>query len=223
MAASERQKADLDEDERQRRMIDAQIKAAGGFRQDPDEEGHDDSGNDGAGSGAEQTQVEVSMKLGADTKKRKAISFEESSFISSSISNKRTTGLTSIFDSDEPPAVAAKDISKASDSSSSSSASSNPRLSQMEQIMQEEERRRSTQMAQDEKKNRKDYWLHPGILVKIMNKKVAEGKYYKQKGVVLNVLDHYVGEVKVDGAILRLDQEHLETVVPKVSKFNGLV
>jgi len=66
-----------------------------------------------------------------------------------------------------------------------------------------------------------------GIVVKIMNKKVGDGKFCKLKAVVRNVIDKYVGEVRaIDegdggsalGVTLRLDQEHLETVVPKVGK-----
>ena len=34
-----------------------------------------------------------------------------------------------------------------------------------------------------EKKNRKDYWLHEGIVVKAITKKLGE-KYYKKKGVI---------------------------------------
>lgn len=34
-----------------------------------------------------------------------------------------------------------------------------------------------------EKLNRKDYWLHEGIVVKIVTKKLGE-KYYKKKAVV---------------------------------------
>ena len=31
--------------------------------------------------------------------------------------------------------------------------------------------------------NRKDYWLHPGIVVKVISKKLGD-KYYKQKGYI---------------------------------------
>ena len=34
-----------------------------------------------------------------------------------------------------------------------------------------------------EKMNRKDYWLHPGIVVKIVTKKIGVS-YYKKKGVI---------------------------------------
>lgn len=34
-----------------------------------------------------------------------------------------------------------------------------------------------------EKMNRKDYWLHPNIVVKVVTKKLGD-KYYKKKAVI---------------------------------------
>lgn len=61
---------------------------------------------------------------------------------------------------------------------------------------------------------RKDYWLRTGIVVKVLNKKVGGGKYYKKKGRIRKVIERYVGEVKMldTGDRLRVDQEDLETV-----------
>lgn len=54
--------------------------------------------------------------------------------------------------------------------------------------------------------------------MKVMNKKIGEGKFYKAKGVIERVIDRYVGEVRLDGCgtKIRLDQEDLETVLPRV-------
>ena len=70
-----------------------------------------------------------------------------------------------------------------------------------------------------EKKNRKDYWLTDGIIVKIMTKSLGE-EYYKVKGVIIEVKDKYVAIVKLleSGKKLKLDQEHLETVIPAIGK-----
>lgn len=61
---------------------------------------------------------------------------------------------------------------------------------------------------------RKDYWLRPGVVVKVMNKKVGGGKYYKKKARLRKVVERYVGEVKMldSGDRLRVDQDDLETV-----------
>lgn len=85
------------------------------------------------------------------------------------------------------------------------------RKSTLEQLMEEEERGK-------EKKNRKDYWVAPGIVVKVMNKTLAGGKYYKLKGVVEEVIDRYIAQVKMldVGDVLKLDQSQLETVIPSI-------
>ncbi|CAL1387327.1 unnamed protein product [Linum trigynum] len=87
--------------------------------------------------------------------------------------------------------------------------------SALEELMREEEKVK-------EKKNRKDYWLYEGIIVKVMSKSLAEKGYYKQKGVVRKVIDNYVGEIEMleSKHRLRIDQVELETVIPQVG---GLV
>lgn len=96
--------------------------------------------------------------------------------------------------------------------------------------------RSSTSGKEDEKKSNKrvkterdnnegeedEPWLHRDILVRIINNKVADGIYFLCKAAVDKVVDGFTAEVtvmddnkKVDGDVLRLDQEDLETVVPK--------
>lgn len=68
-------------------------------------------------------------------------------------------------------------------------------------------------------------WLRNGLIVKIMTKKIGE-KYYKAKGVIMEIVDDsfYVGKIKinspenVEGHILKIDQEHLETVIPAIGR-----
>lgn len=71
-------------------------------------------------------------------------------------------------------------------------------------------------------------WLHRGIVVKILNKRLANGRYYKMKGVVEDITgDGYVGILRIlpiddDDEIIyekiKIDQEELETVIPQVGK-----
>ncbi|CAJ0572805.1 unnamed protein product, partial [Mesorhabditis spiculigera] len=82
--------------------------------------------------------------------------------------------------------------------------------SALDEIKEMEERRK-------EKANRKDYWLCPGIVVKIVTKKLGEG-YYKAKGTVRELVDDYTAKVKVDDVVLKLDQAHVETVIPQVGR-----
>jgi DNA/RNA-binding protein KIN17 len=93
----------------------------------------------------------------------------------------------------------------------------NNNISVIEKLMQEDQKKIINLRENEDKKNRKDYWLHTNIVVKIINKKLSDGKFYKKKGVVCSISDKYIGEVRLsDGTRIRLDQEHLETVLPKV-------
>lgn len=55
--------------------------------------------------------------------------------------------------------------------------------------------------------------------MKITTNKLGE-KYYKKKAVVTDVVDRYTAVVKLleTGAVIKLDQAHLETVLPAVGK-----
>uniref|UniRef100_A0A0K2TGH3 DNA/RNA-binding protein Kin17 WH-like domain-containing protein n=1 Tax=Lepeophtheirus salmonis TaxID=72036 RepID=A0A0K2TGH3_LEPSM len=72
----------------------------------------------------------------------------------------------------------------------------------------------------------KKYWLKEGIVVKIITKSLGD-KYYKEKGYVKSVIDKYGAVVSLinGNSKIKLDQEHLETVVPspgrKVIVLNG--
>ena len=90
-------------------------------------------------------------------------------------------------------------------------------MSSLDAIMLETERQKTQQLQSEDKLNRKDYWLHPNIVVKLLNKDVGGGKYYGCKGKVLSVKDVYIAEVLLDGGtVVRVDQQDLQTVIPKV-------
>mmetsp|Transcript_26581 Transcript_26581/g.64805 ORF Transcript_26581/g.64805 Transcript_26581/m.64805 type:complete len:428 (+) Transcript_26581:91-1374(+) len=71
--------------------------------------------------------------------------------------------------------------------------------------------------------SRKDYWLYRDILVRVITKNF-DGKYFKRKAVVDRVIDKYAAQIEIldsnrdshdGGAVLQLDQDDLETVIPK--------
>jgi len=103
-----------------------------------------------------------------------------------------------------PPATTAKP--------STSSSNEKRKLSALDEIITMEEKKR-------EKQNRKDYWLHKNIVVKIATNKLGE-KYYKKKAVVLDVDDKYTANIKLldSGSVIKIDQAHLETVLPAIGK-----
>eukprot|EP00475_Leptophrys_vorax_P044165 TRINITY_DN8737_c0_g1_i1.p1 TRINITY_DN8737_c0_g1~~TRINITY_DN8737_c0_g1_i1.p1 ORF type:complete len:388 (-),score=100.93 TRINITY_DN8737_c0_g1_i1:25-1167(-) len=77
-------------------------------------------------------------------------------------------------------------------------------------------------------------WVTPGIVVKILNEEIGDGKYYKMKALVVGVEHGFVAEVKLlkteEPIVLKLDQTDLETVLPALGskvlfvgpgKYNG--
>ncbi|XP_050312366.1 DNA/RNA-binding protein KIN17 [Anthonomus grandis grandis] len=78
----------------------------------------------------------------------------------------------------------------------------------LDELIEEEEKAK-------EQKKRKDYWLTENIVVKVITKSLGE-EFYKQKGVVREVIDKYGAVIKLfdNGKKLKLDQEHVETVIP---------
>ncbi|XP_057588502.1 DNA/RNA-binding protein KIN17 isoform X3 [Hippopotamus amphibius kiboko] len=100
---------------------------------------------------------------------------------------------------------------KDSSQSSAQSKEKKKKKSALDEIMEiEEEKKRAS---------RTDYWLQPEIIVKIITKKLGE-KYHKKKGIVKEVIDKYTAVVKMidSGDKLKLDQTHLETVIPAPGK-----
>nr|CAI5821054.1 unnamed protein product [Callosobruchus analis] len=89
--------------------------------------------------------------------------------------------------------------------------------STLDEIIEQEELKK-------EKMNRKDYWLTEGIIVKVMTKSLGE-EFYKQKGVIREVIDKYVAILKIldNSKKLKIDQEHLETVIPTIGKLVKVV
>uniref|UniRef100_A0AAY4E357 DNA/RNA-binding protein KIN17 n=1 Tax=Denticeps clupeoides TaxID=299321 RepID=A0AAY4E357_9TELE len=77
-------------------------------------------------------------------------------------------------------------------------------------LQMEEQKRKSVKL---------DHWLHPDIVVKVITKKLGE-KYYKKKAVIKEVRDKYTAIVRLidSGDKLKLDQSHLETVIPAPGK-----
>lgn len=89
--------------------------------------------------------------------------------------------------------------------------------SALDEIMATEESKR-------EKSNRKDYWITENVVVKVMTKSLSD-KYYKEKGVIKEVRNKYTAIVKMieTGHKLKLDQQHLETVLPAIGKLVKVV
>lgn len=94
-------------------------------------------------------------------------------------------------------------------SKSSSRKSEKRKISALEEIIQEETKKKNYM--------RKDYWLLENIVVKVTTKTLGL-EYLGKKGVVIKVMDKYGCMVKLfePKVKLKLDQNHVETVIPNV-------
>lgn len=83
------------------------------------------------------------------------------------------------------------------------------KLSALDQIIIEEEEKKK-------KVRKKENWITEDIVVKIVTDSLGD-KYFNKKGVVIEVIDEYAALVKMldSNHKLKLDQSHLETVIPK--------
>ncbi len=70
-----------------------------------------------------------------------------------------------------------------------------------------------------EKLGKHDYWLLKGIVVKIITDSLGD-KYYKKKGFVEKVENKYTCILRVfdSNDVLKLDQKHVETVIPQIGR-----
>ena len=227
-----RQQAEQDEEERIRRLIDKQIAAAGGAGgDDMEEQDVEDGSRELRREGGEEgvclpcPPAPQYMALRSVEAQCNVTDYlTEKIQVNLSAGPSRRVRTVDVFASsssaplpDGPSQSSSANPAPTSVPQSAAPASTCAPMSSMERLMQEEERRKSQQLQALDKQERKDYWLHTGIAVKILNKRVGDGQYYKEKGVVEKVIDRYVGEVRLaDGVRLRLDQQDLETVIPKV-------
>ena len=86
------------------------------------------------------------------------------------------------------------------------------KMSALEEIMEQGKKKAKEEEA---KKPKIRSWLRPGIVVKVVTKSLGD-KYYKKKGRVKEVIDDFAALIVMSetGAKVKLDQDHLETVIP---------
>lgn len=193
---AKKEKLDLDDQDRLAKFIDRQIE------RDRERKGEEATSTDFTELKRENEEEKVVFKLAASSSKQQEDAAKKESL------------------KVNPLEVAAKAREKHKSPSSSSSTYGDgepkpkkpAKLSALDEIMLEQEKKR-------EKINRRAYWIAPDIVVKVMAKKLGD-KYYKKKGVVEDVQDRYVATVRMldSSDVLRLDQSHLETVIPNIGR-----
>lgn len=89
--------------------------------------------------------------------------------------------------------------------------------SALDEIMELEEKKK-------EQTNRKENWITEDIVVKIVTKSLGED-FYKKKGYIRELKDKFTCIVKLldTGRKVKLDQAHLETVIPAVGRLVKVV
>ncbi|XP_061725484.1 DNA/RNA-binding protein KIN17 [Cydia pomonella] len=183
-AKAKKEKMDKDDQERMLEFIQKQV-----------ERGRKE-GDDGTPSYTEfkreSSQERISLSLNL---KRKA-------------DDKKPELLTSALKSKSKEESSSKKVKEEPSSKKTKEDKDRSKKNALDEIMEMEQRAK-------EKNNRKDYWLTEGILVKIVTKSLGD-KYYKRKGVIEKVIEKYGAQVKLvdDGTKIKLDQNHLETVIP---------
>ncbi|XP_066523322.1 DNA/RNA-binding protein KIN17 [Hoplias malabaricus] len=111
-----------------------------------------------------------------------------------------------------PSALKHTGSTKRKDYSHTSDSKGKKKKSALEEIMEMEEQKKM-------KSVRVDNWLRPDIVVKVITKKLGD-KYYKKKAIIREVQNKYTAVVKMidSGDKLKLDQSHVETVIPAPGK-----
>jgi DNA/RNA-binding protein KIN17 len=181
---AKKKQMDKDDEERLQEFIEKQVER--GRKSDDDEE--EEAGTSTKFTGLVRENEEEAIKLDLKLKMKAKPEFAVPS--TSAIPTKRLVEFS--IDGDDEKIVKR--------SKTSSSKDTGRRLSALDEIMKVEEQNK-------EKANRKDFWLAEGIVVKLVAKSLGE-KFYKQKGVVVEVIDKYQGKIKLleTGEKIKVDQ-----------------
>lgn len=183
-----KKKHDLDDEERSARFIEEQVRR----------------GRDGK----EEEETPVYTELKRENEEEKVVfNLDASSSVAGTSKSSSLLGSSALK-------TATASVKRKELSSSSSPKEGKKKKSALEEIKEMEERRRRKQ-----EPVKTDYWLQPNIIVKVITKRLGD-RYHKKKAVVMDVQDKYTAVVKIvdSGDKLKLDQNHVETVIPAPGK-----
>lgn len=187
---AKKKKQDLDDEERSAKFIEEQVRR----------------GRDGK----EEEETPVFTELKRENEEEKvAFNLGASSSVARPSTSSSALGASALKSASSSSSAKRKEISSSSDSREKK------RKSALEEIMEMEEKKKQ----QQQQSIRTDNWLQPNIVVKVITKRLGE-KYHKKKAVIVEVRDKYAAVVKMidSGDKLKLDQNHVETVIPAPGK-----
>lgn len=184
-----KKKHDLDDEERSAKFIEEQVRR-----------GRDSKETD-------ETPVYTELKR-ENEEEKVAFNLGASACVAGPSKSSSTLGASALKASSSSSSTKRKDAS-------SDSRPEKKKKSALEEIMEMEARKKQ----QHQQSVRTDYWVQPNIVVKVITKRLGE-KYHKKKAVIMEVRDKYGAVVKMidSGDKLKLDQNHLETVIPAPGK-----
>lgn len=190
-AAEAKEKMELDDDERQAKLLERQIERERARRVDEPEALFTELKR-------ENEEEKVTFAMPASRKKDPVSG-------PSGIGQSRTVGL-------QNPLAAATLTQKDRKTENEKAKNGLKRKSALEEIMETEEQKKM-------KSSHKENWIVKGIIVKVVTKKLGE-RYYKKKGIIQDVQNLFVAVIKMldSGDMIKVDQEHLETVIPALGK-----
>ncbi|XP_054161561.1 DNA/RNA-binding protein KIN17-like [Oppia nitens] len=198
-----RQKVERDYEERQQLMIEEQVQRGKELETNTSDNSHDNTNDTKKELRKEREEEKITFTL----KPRKV---EEKLITDSELSVMNTNKLITLDKTDKSDTISIS--SKSSMKRKLNVKDSYNKKSALDQIIEEQERLR-------QKSEKHDYWLLKGIIVKIITNSFDE-KYYKKKGVVEKVEDKYTCILRVldSNDVLKLDQKHVETVIPQIGR-----
>ena len=184
-STAKKNKLTMDYEERQREYIDAQIEKA------KRESNFDDAEFEATELiKAEDEQVKLDLKFRSLTK----------------MQDTSTTDVKNVFKSQQSSSKDKEKFKEPKDDASKR------KQSALEEIMEQEKKKKKIE---DSKVKKERSWICADIVVKVVTKSLGD-KYYKKKGFIKEVIDDFAALVVMNdtGAKVKLDQSHLETVVP---------
>ena len=187
-----RKRVEVDEEERRNRQIAAQVAAAAALMTNSDKV---------------HKETDQSLQRHENSEETGKISLSIAAPVSIGTKKKKPNPLVAAFNKEDDSTAGTMDKDRNKGASGTS---------QISALIHEEASKKQARLTADEKRNRKENWLHVGIQVKIINKDLGGGKFYKRKGAVVAVVNDFAADILVDDAKVRLDQQDLETVIPKV-------
>ena len=230
-ALAKKEKMEMDDDERLTRMIQKQKERAageGGEEEEDEEEKRAKSILDLEAAKSKSLKISLGGGLSSSS------SGSSSGSSSKASSKPKTKTPRNIFDVEEDaekeklPATGKRKREEEEEGGKKMR-----KLTAVEELARENERWKQRQKEREEEKERKKRdersqhyyqkeeedtppWLEPDLVVKIVHKTIGNGKYYKKKAQVVEVVDDFGAVLRVidNNHKLKLDQSDLQTVLP---------